>query len=224
MILALAACDATALAENLHEQTHRSIPAAHVTRVTVENVSGSIVVKGGGNAVVIDATKNGANEGDLARTHVDITTGGGEVAVKTNYDRDNTWFGNHNGGSVDYRITVPPSVALEITNVSGSVTIAGVSGDVRATAVSGSIDAVLGRVAGSRYVKLGTVSGPIAASIARNSDVRISSKTLSGGIREFAEGSVDKGYVGENATARLGSGAASMNLSTISGSITISPL
>ena len=39
----------------------------------------------------------------------------------------------------------------------------------------------------------------------------------------FAEGNVHKGYVGEDARTQLGTGSASMNLSTVSGSITISP-
>lgn len=215
LLVVLSGCDA-AQAENIHEHLHRVVPAANVHTLRVENVSGAIAIKTGGNRVVIDAVKNASSEDALARTHADIGTSGDTVSVVTRYDQGGSWFSfGRNGGSVDYTITVPAGVALKITNVSGSIRLAAPAGNVDASAVSGSIHADLGRVNGARHVHLEAVSGAIDASVARDSDVHISSTAVSGSISLLSNG--------DNHDVRLGSGSASMNLSTISGDITVSP-
>ncbi|MFN2449152.1 MAG: hypothetical protein ABR508_05075 [Candidatus Baltobacteraceae bacterium] len=74
-----------------------------------------------------------------------------------------------------------------------------------------------------KYLGLG-IAALFSWRVAKNSDVRIVAGTVSGGITSFAQGSVHKGYAGADAHWQLGSGSASMNLSTVSGSIAISPL
>lgn len=214
LLVALSACD-SAEAENIHEHVHRVVPAANVHTLRVENISGTITVKPGGNSVVIDATKNASSEDALERTHADIQTEGDTVSVVTRYDNGGSWFSFGRNGSVDYTITVPAGVALKISSVSGSVRLTAPSANVDASAVSGSIHADLGRVNGSRRVVLHAISGAIDAAISRSSDVRISSSAVSGSISLLSKG--------DNHDVRLGSGSASMNLSTISGDITVSP-
>jgi hypothetical protein len=214
LLAALSACD-SAQAENIHEHLHRVVAASNVHTLRVENVSGTITVKSGGRSVVIDAVKSAASEDALSRTHADIETNGDTVSVITRYDEGGSWFSfGRNGGSVDYTITVPAGVALKLSNVSGSIRLTAPSANVDASAVSGSIHADLGRVNGNRRVALHAVSGAIEASISRGSDVRISSSAISGSISLLSNG--------DNHDIRLGSGSASMNLSTVSGDITVS--
>lgn len=215
LLAVLSGCD-SANAGNIHEHLHRVVSAANVHTLRVENVSGAITVKPGGNAVTIDAVKNASSDDALARTHVDIATDGDTVSVVTRYDKGGSWFSfGNSGGSVDYTITVPAGMALSVSDVSGSVQLTAPSGNVDASAVSGSIRAKLGRVSGSRRVKLNAISGAIDAFVARGSDVHISSTAVSGSISLLSNGN--------SHDIRLGSGSASMNLSTISGDITVSP-
>lgn len=219
LLAALCGCDVNVPGgDNVHERLTRSMPAAGVTTLDVRNVSGSItIVRAKNGTISIDARKRGANLESLRRTAVDNTRTGGTVTVKTTYDKTGGgWFWpHHNGASVDYRISVPAAPSLRVENVSGAVSIAGAQADVHVTDVSGTIDATLGRLSGKRDVSLQAVSGAVHATIARHSDVRIKASTVSGGISQFAAGDVHD--------ARLGSGTASLNLSTISGAITVSP-
>jgi DUF4097 and DUF4098 domain-containing protein YvlB len=222
----LCACDVTALAEKEHQQFHRTISAAGIRVVDLKNIAGSIEVAGtGANTISIDATKSGSSMDALARTHIDVESGNGELHIHTTYDQSNEgWFGRSNGGSVAYRLRVPAGIDVQVENVSGSVSLTGLKSSVTASAVSGSVDASLGRVTGNRRVKLSSISGSVGVSVAKNSDVSVAARTISGSISQFMDGQVHKGYAGADSSARLGSGTAVMNLSTVSGSITISPL
>ncbi|HET7813232.1 MAG TPA: DUF4097 family beta strand repeat-containing protein [Candidatus Baltobacteraceae bacterium] len=165
---------------------------------------------------MVDAIKSADSDDALSRTHADIETAGDTVSVLTRYDEGGTWFSfGRNGGSIDYTITVPAGVALKISNVSGVIRLTAPVGNVDASNVSGTIHADLGVVNGSRRIALHAISGGIHAVIARKSDVRVSASAISGDISEFGSG--------DTHAMRLGSGSASMNLSTISGDITVSP-
>ncbi len=228
LALALPLCGctfSTSSSQNVHEQIHRTVAAGALQRVRIENVSGSITVTAGtGDTITVDATKSGSTSADLARTHVDISTSGNELSVKTDYDQSGgSWFGNRGGASVEYHLRVPARLALDVTNVSGALSITGAAGDVQASEVSGDVRASLGRVSGPRTIRITAVSGKIGVSIAKNSDVQVTAKTISGSITQFMDGTVHHGYVGADSSARLGSGSAAMNLSTVSGSISISP-
>jgi DUF4097 and DUF4098 domain-containing protein YvlB len=107
--------------------------------------------------------------------------------------------------------------------VSGAVTTTGTRGDVRIEEVSGPVRAALGQVTGSRRIRINSVSGSIDVALAKNSDVRVESKTVSGGIRAFFPGDIRKGFVGESLDARVGAGTASIVLAAVSGGITITP-
>ena len=157
VVLLVPGCSVSAMSENMHEHVGRTVPATGIQRVHIENVSGSVTVRGGSAGIRIDAVKNGSDAAQLQRTHVEVTSAGGEVVIKTQYDRS-SWFSN-NGASVDYRIGVPSGVALSVSNISGEIDIERVTGDVAANDVSGSVRVSLGRVAGRREVSLRSVSG-----------------------------------------------------------------
>ncbi len=226
-VLALPACvNATDYGgDNVHEHIRRALPAAGVRSIRVENVSGPVTIApASGNAVTIDATKNASDSDAIARTHVDITRDGDQVAVRTRYDENGGgWFSRHNGASVTYDIRVPATLDVDVANVTGSVTISGTAGNVRIEEISGPVRASIGRVSASRLVHISSVSGPIDVVIAKNSDVRVDGKTVSGPIRAFFPADTHKGFVGETLDGRVGSGSASMSLEAVSGSITISP-
>ena len=225
LTLALAAC-AGGLdygGDRVHETTRQTMVAAGVRSIRVENVAGAIEITASNtNQIAIQATKSGNDTDAIARTHVDISRDGDEVSVQTRYDNEGGgWFSPHNGASVSYVIRVPARVDLSVRNVSGSVHATGASANVSIDEVSGAVTVALGRVQGSRQIRISSISGPIALAMAKDSDVRVQSRTVSGGIQAFFTGNIHKGFVGESLDGRLGSGSATMTLAAVSGRITI---
>jgi DUF4097 and DUF4098 domain-containing protein YvlB len=120
------------------ERFSRKVKIGRDGRVSVENIAGDIAVTGGsGDDVSIEAvkrTRRDRRELDAVRIIVDDRAG--RVDVRTEHDR----FGrNSDGVSVDYTVTVPSGVALDVKSVSGSVKVSNVQGAVRAESVSGSV-------------------------------------------------------------------------------------
>ncbi len=207
--------------ENVHQHSHLAFNAAGVRSVVVSNVAGGIAIDGGAKQITVDADKRGSGSDELARTHVVTERRGDELVIRTRYDRSG-WFGS-NGGSVYYTVRIPSDVAVDATNVSGDVAVSGMQNDVRTSTVSGALHAQFARIAGNSNVRLHTISGAMDIRIAKSSDVRIHASTISGDIAEFAGVSITRETVGARAEARLGKATASMDLSTISGGITVSP-
>jgi DUF4097 and DUF4098 domain-containing protein YvlB len=203
----------------IREHVHSSVASAGLRTVRIVNVSGPISVSAArGPMATVDATKSANDQGAIDRTHVDVHRNGTDLEVRTTYDEDG---GSHNGASVDYVIRVPAGVSVDVTNVSGSINVAGIAGDIRATAVSGEVTAVAGRVDGDRDVRLRAVSGPLRLQMTANSNVTLSAKSLSGGVHVFFPADIHHGFVGSDLSGRLGSGSASVTLSTISGAISV---
>lgn len=217
----LTACSGVGASENVHEHSRLAFNAAGVRSVVISNVSGGITLDGGAKQITVDADKRGSGSDDLARTHVVTERRGDELVIRTTYDRSG-WFGN-SGASVYYTVRIPSGVALDATNVSGDVAVSGMQDDVRASTVSGALHARFARIGGTTNVRLHTISGAMDIGIAKSSDVRIHASTISGDIAEFAGVSITRETVGARADARLGKATASMDLSTVSGGITVSP-
>ncbi|HMC72491.1 MAG TPA: DUF4097 family beta strand repeat-containing protein, partial [Mycobacteriales bacterium] len=77
---------------------------------------------------------------ELARVHIIVDERAGRVDVRTEHepmyrDRDNR--GDH--VSVDYAITAPAGVAVEVKSISGNVKVTGSRGAVRAETISGDV-------------------------------------------------------------------------------------
>lgn len=209
--------------DTAHESLHRTLHAAGISSVHVVNVSGPITVRGtGSRSITIDATKSGNDADALRRTHVTIEQQGAQLVAHTEYDQGGGWFSSHNGATVAYVIAIPPDLSVDLSNVSGPVTVAGTTADVKVQEVSGSIKAWLGTVRSNRRINIQSVSGPVTLSIGRNSDVHVQTKTVSGAIHAFFPANIEKGLVGETLEGRLGKGDATVTIGAISGEITIS--
>jgi hypothetical protein len=223
--LCLTGCiDASTFAShNVETKFHRAIPTAGATQVTVINVSGSIAVIAWDRPTVdVSALIYGAEQGAVNRTHV-VTQGGSGITVKTEYDNTGGVFGNTNGAQVDYTIRVPKTIAVSVTNISGPTTLTGLGGNVEASEISGRLDATLGSLTGTRSVKMNATSGRITVRIARDSSARVNASTLSGSVNLFFPSDLHQGVVGNSATGRIGKGASSMTLHTVSGPIAVEP-
>lgn len=213
----------SASAHNVETHVHRTLAASGITSLRIENVAGSISVQGWNKPTVdVQAIEYGSSQDALDRTRVTIARTGTEISVETRYDRGGSVFGN-SGAEVDYAIRAPSSLALQIANVSGPTSIRAMDATIDATEVSGRLDADVGPVSGSRSVRLSAVSGAIVLRMARASNARVRAKALSGSVSVFFPADVRRGFVGNSTTGTVGTGSASVTISTVSGSITVEP-
>lgn len=169
--------------------------------VDVSNVSGDIVVTGGGgDEVRIEAVKRArARGGDsdakalLDDLRIEVTELPNRVEVRTIYPRNRRNY----SGSVDYTITMPNGASANVRSVSGDVRVTNVRGELRVESVSGQIV-----TSGSTRLSLvKTVSGDIDVSDA-SAEGEVTVSTVSGSLlaRGLKARSIDLGSVSGDVT------------------------
>jgi DUF4097 and DUF4098 domain-containing protein YvlB len=141
----------------------------------LQNVSGDVVVTGGGGSEVrIEAIKRvrHPNESEaralLQAIDVRMEERNGNVEVRTDYPRRN-W-----SGGVDFTVTLPRDANVILRSVSGDVRVSNLNGDLRAETISG--DLVATSVRRIRQAK--TISGDVEISGTDTDDV--AAATISG--------------------------------------------
>ena len=166
------------------EQTDRfsrKVKIGRDGRFSLSNISGDIVVTaGGGDEVSIEAVKRTrGDKSELGRVQITVDDRAGRVDVRTEHDQnraDRNRQGDH--VSVDYTVTVPASVSVDVHSVSGTVKVTGVHGSLRAETVSGGVtinDA-------PRLEAAKTVSGDVSLT-GVTSDGDLSAGSVSGTVR-----------------------------------------
>jgi hypothetical protein len=144
----------------------------------LQNVSGDIVVTGGGgNEVRIDAIKRvrHPNESEakalLQAIEVRIDERNGNVDVRTDYPRRFNW-----SGSVDYTVSLPRDANVVLRSISGDIRVSTLNGDLRAESTSGNVLAT-----SVRRIRLAkTLSGDLEIADSDGDDVVGS--TISGNV------------------------------------------
>jgi hypothetical protein len=213
------------------------------TTLEIDNIRGSIVARAAdGPLATVDAS---IVPGGTPGVRVVVERRAGRVKVCTVYGslqgatcEHQSGDDDHAGARVEYEIAVPPGVNVDARNVEGRVTLRGIRANVDAKTVTGNVivDASgamsVGTVSGGIEVdlrgtrnaacSLRTVNGNIALRLSRAAGVTIAANTLAGEIDAdppLELSHQDERFVGRRATARLGDGAASVSLETVSGSI-----
>src|SRR5215831_6563993 len=175
------------------DRVSRKVRIGKDGRVSISNLSGDIVVSASsGDEVSIDATKRGSR-GDFDRVRIVIDDKPGRVDIRTDYS---PWRGGNNV-SVDYNVTVPADVSLDVHSVSGRVRVDGVKGSIRLASVSGNItsantpqveylrtvsgEIVLGSISHDGTLSVSSVSGNIALNGVKTRTLDLN--TVSGEIR-----------------------------------------
>ena len=184
------------------ERFSRKVKIGRDGRFSLANIAGDIVVTAGsGDEVSIEAVKKTRGDrNELSHVQITVDERGGRVDVQTDHEqnrRDRSGRGDH--VSVDYTVTVPASVSVDVHSVSGTIKVSGVHGSLRAETVSGDVtinDA-------PRLETAKTVSG----------DVLLTSVT--------AEGDLSAASVSGNLRAK-GLKARGIDLGSVSGDINVS--
>lgn len=159
------------------DQISRTLRLGRNGTFDLQNVSGDVVVTGGGgNDVRIDATKRVRNPNEsearalLQAMDVRIEERNGNVEVRTNYPRRN-W-----SGGVDFTVTVPRDANVILRSVSGDIRVTNLNGDLRAETISGTLRT--SSVQRIRQVK--TISGDLELTDSDGDEV--AGSTISGTI------------------------------------------
>ena len=163
----------------------QTFPVNGAARLTLENVSGTINIRGDeGNTIRVTAVKQPGRGFD--HTQVELTQAeDGAVRVATRYDSDVVgWLlgrRHHEPCRVDYEVWLPRQAALRLNYVSGPATVANLHGALEVESVDGPLDLV--DLGGTLAVK--TVSGPVrAAGLALAAPLR--AETVSGPVEVAA--------------------------------------
>lgn len=143
-------------------------------RVALSNISGDITITGGsGDEVVVEANKRTRGDrGRLGEVRIEVSNASGRVDIRTEYPR----MSNTNV-SVDYTVTVPNGVSVDVHSISGIIKVTGVRGSVRMETISGGVTA-----SDTPNVELAkTVSGDVSLS-GISTDGTLTAGTISGTI------------------------------------------
>ena len=125
------------------DQWSRTFKVGANGSLDVSNISGEIVVVGGGGSEIrVDATKRvrtrkGNARDQLEDLRIEATETAGRVEIRTFYPR------SHNmEGEVDFNVQVPSTISVAAHSVSGNIRVSKVRGEVRIESVSGMVTAV----------------------------------------------------------------------------------
>ena len=161
------------------ERLSRTIKVGRGGSLELSNISGDIVVSGGGgDEMTIDAVKHarsrdGSAKQLLSDLTIDIFERGGRVEVRTNYPRGS---GSHSAW-VDYTVKVPNEAGVSLRTISGDVRVTNVQGEIRVESVSGDVYAS----GVPRLALAKSVSGDVDVSGAA-SEGELTVSTVSGGL------------------------------------------
>lgn len=213
---------APALAEEkFQEKFEKTVPVSKTGKFTLSNISGDIEILTSKEAQVkIEALKvskagslDKAKE-NAAQVTIEVTGGADLVAVETKYPKRSGgfWGGDSINVSVDYKVWVPEQAAVELSSVSGDVTVAPVGGVAKVKSVSGDV-----KLEGAAGADIDLVSGDLEmANIAGDAFI----KAVSGDIQvKGIKGSVEVEAVSGVIKLLDVAGAQKVNAKSVSGDI-----
>ncbi|MFL6278215.1 MAG: DUF4097 family beta strand repeat-containing protein [Blastocatellia bacterium] len=207
-------------------------------QIHIGNVSGDVTVTGyDGDAVIVKGFKEGA---DRDRLDFEDLSSAGRVEVRALYPKRCDCE-----ASIRFDVQVPRAVKYDFdhissvsgnvkvsqvsgrvhaTSVSGEVKVEGVSGSVTAKSVSGDVEVEINRLDGaSEDMKFSSVSGNVNVRMPSEIDADVDMSSLSGGIHTDFPIEVTKERFGPRTSARgkLGNGSRRLQLSSVSGSLSL---
>jgi DUF4097 and DUF4098 domain-containing protein YvlB len=224
---------ATAAAQDF-EKTYR-IGAGG--QVSIATVSGDVIVTAyDGEGISVRGIKKGR---DRDMVEIEDRSGEGRINLSTRYpSRCNC------DASVTFEVRVPRSASYNfdgLSSVSGNVDVSGVTGRLRASAVSGDVkvknvsgavsansvsgdvEVEVDRLEGSDDMKFSSVSGDVNVRVPGDLDAEVDITSLSGSIKtDFAiEVREDRHGPRTYARGRLGNGSRHVNMSSVSGDLSL---
>jgi DUF4097 and DUF4098 domain-containing protein YvlB len=233
LLVGASAINVSAQDMSASEEIRRSFQLAPGALVSIESISGPVdVEKANGNTaeVYIVRSAQTQRELDCYRTIVEQTGGG--LSIRNEQDCRNVRAHQR------VRVSLPTNVNLRIESVSGDVHIAAIDGSARLSSISGGVwmeqaggDININSISGSvnlnvmrlnpRGLRLNSISGKVSLRLADSINANVSVQSISGNFSSEIPGvTIDK--VGDSDyRAQVGSGGTPINISSVSGSVTL---
>lgn len=226
------------------EVIERTIPLSAGGMLTLENLNGGIEVRSWGREEIqlIATKKANADSREealerLSRTEIVIDQSSGRVDIRTEYPRRGMWRGKRGSASVQYELTVPDVVDLELSTTNGGIRVEdvdgrheisstngglkllGLRGSVNASTTNGGIQAELFEYNGEDDLKISTTNGSIRLSVPSNVRARVRARTTNGRIKSDFSLPMDRRR--RSVDADINGGGALIRLTTTNGSISL---
>lgn len=213
--------------------------------VRLENINGDIEIVGwDSDKIQFEYTAKADDKDDLDRIEVIVGTSKNNFSAEVEFKKKkSSWFGGWGGssGTVDFRLKVPHSVALElIESVNGDVSIDEVHGEIRAETVNGKIivedadgdvkvDTVNGKIkivmkgfSDDQRITADSVNGDIVVYLPENQGFRLTAETINGDLsNDFGIKVIEGTYVGADMEGSYKSGGGRLNFDTVNGDISV---
>jgi hypothetical protein len=208
-------------------------------RLSLSNLNGATTVTGWDqNTIEVVATKRASSRARLDDASVRFDLKDDHLRIEVDYDFDRADGYNQNDGmvSVEFEIRAPRDVTirrielvnggLDISDLSGDVSVSSVNGDVTGENLSGEThlatvngDVSLSSVKGHDAIELSSVNGSVTLYLPRNVNAKLSASTVHGDIH----GDLGHGvtHAGSSMDAVLGNGGPRIELGTVNGDIRI---
>jgi DUF4097 and DUF4098 domain-containing protein YvlB len=220
----------------VREEFHKTVPMDANGSFSLKNVNGGVTISAWDrNEVQIDAVKTASSDEKLHEARIEVAGSGHSVDVQTKYPDSS----NNNPAKVEYTIHLPWGARLfEVATVTGGIHIDGPRGRIKAATVNGTVEvwnaadeleasSVNGDVkaslanAGQHAVKLNTVNGMVAVALPASTNAHVVASTVHGDIHSDLPLHVEKSQYAPGTTvdSNLGSGGATIELETVTGSI-----
>ncbi len=246
--LFLAACVDTEVvlgpccSESAEETFSLQADATGRTRFRLTSINGTVLVLGATNTqtVLIEGTRRveaGSQsdaEDDLVNLQVEVSQTADEVSVRTVQPQDT----QNRNFIVDYQITLPSGLSVQIINVNGGVTVTavanavdvvnangnislqGIVGSVDVALVNGNIDAEVTPPA-TGAIALASVNGNLSLNVPVNVSAQLSMMLTNGTLSVVSLAVQNQTSSSTNLTGTLGAGDGEITLSTVNGNIVI---
>ena len=219
------------------QDLHKTYDLARGSRVSIENVSGDIVIGTyNGNSIAVDAVRVGRDR-DLVK--IEEVSSGDRLELRVHYPESS----NCDAG-VNFEVRVPASMGYNfdhLSSVSGDIAVSGVQGQVRAesvsgdvsvkdvsglvsaSSVSGDVEAEIRHLGGAGDMKFSSVSGDVRVKAPNDTDAVVEMSSLSGSLDTNFPIQIEEKQTGpgHSAHGRLGAGSSTLRLSTVSGDVSL---
>jgi DUF4097 and DUF4098 domain-containing protein YvlB len=214
-------------------------------RISLSNVNGDVSIEGtDGRQVSIVATKKADSQKYLDGMKIEIDASESAIRIETRHPDSGggilNWGGD-DGGSVEYKLTVPRDVeidSIETVNsdvvvggvtgpisaesVNGKLHVTGASSNVSADTVNGTIDVEFLQLGSGQRVSADAVNGRVVLRLPADASARVTAETLNGSIDADDFGlQPESGLVGNGLDGQIGAGEARVAIDTVNGSIVI---
>lgn len=206
---------AGAMGARYHEEVHTRVSEAPKT-LAVKDPVGRVTIEAWNNPYVqIDAVKRAPSTDALRAITISVVPDGDTLNVAADLG------GNSSNRQVTFTIHVPAATNLSVEAATGEVNLSGFTGNVDVNASVGSINVAMAALRRGQHVKIDSSVGSIKLEIPQNADATIDADTSVGSLGGDVPLSVERQTVGASGHGVLGNGAAHVNLTAATGSISI---